>query len=859
MATLRDWVRRHRALAAFVAGALLTLAALAVVVSLVLADQRRSARVLQAALSQALHRGVEIDRVTDLGPSRVVLRGLRLPADRGWPVEMKAESVEASGPLLSAVRGESAPVRLLVTRPTIVGGGGGASGAAALEGLRQGLASFLASAPMLDVAVTGGVVQTAGSTTEDVTFDTTLRKGKGEARGEVVLRGRERSRFTLGLVARADGDTIRLDMAGDGGLAPLAPWLPVGLAEARKAEPATVRAQVGLSPGDRAAGRLNARLGDVASFEGVLSFQDKRLRMSELRGTSDLALAAPVAGLAGPVTGRVELADGEITWTPEQGGWPEGRVTLHVLDATLPAATVGSDVRAHGLEVKLALEPRDGAAGVRGELRGERLEVAGLALAPVATPFQVDLGPGGSPVRVELTGLTAHALGTPLRGTATYDVARARVDARLETGAGRLDALARHFGGDFLGQSDELHAGNLRVAVTGLDAKGWTEGKVDAEARNVVLRQPAGQASVQRARVQGAVRDGAAALTYEVDGVRGTLPVFEGVLDRLEGTADVWRDASGARLRGATMVGRDAQGREMLQASLAPASTGAGGPIRLTAKLPALDRLAPLWPSVQRQVNGSATIELESPDLGFSSFEGRLGLQVSTAELLDGRLSVRDVSGDVPLRRGKETRQPAYGPLKVGEFVGYGVVVYDLAARARVVDQRITLTDLRYGLYSGVGGGTIDVEVGANGLTVNGRIYGEGVRIDEFIAAYGIHGGTMTGLLRYDLNIRYGGGRYGADGRITVPQGGTVTIELLDKLLSWAQADPTGVVKTALGNLRDFDYKSADVTVRTDEDDIKVTVSLKGREILGIFPPRVKEINVVEMPLRFLNTQFPGL
>jgi hypothetical protein len=133
------------------------------------------------------------------------------------------------------------------------------------------------------------------------------------------------------------------------------------------------------------------------------------------------------------------------------------------------------------------------------------------------------------------------------------------------------------------------------------------------------------------------------------------------------------------------------------------------------------------------------------------------------------------------------------------------------------------------------------------------------VRIDEFIAAYGIHGGTMTGLLRYDLNIRYGEGRYGADGRISVPQGGTVTIELLDKLLSWAQADPTGVVKTALGNLRDFDYKSADVAVMTDKDDIKLTVNLKGREILGIFPPRVKEINVVEMPLRFLNTQFPGL
>ena len=60
MATFRDWVRHHRVLAAFVAGVLLTLAAVAVVVFLVLADQRRSAQVLAAALSQALQRGEQV-------------------------------------------------------------------------------------------------------------------------------------------------------------------------------------------------------------------------------------------------------------------------------------------------------------------------------------------------------------------------------------------------------------------------------------------------------------------------------------------------------------------------------------------------------------------------------------------------------------------------------------------------------------------------------------------------------------------------------------------------------------------------------------------------------------------------------
>jgi hypothetical protein len=132
------------------------------------------------------------------------------------------------------------------------------------------------------------------------------------------------------------------------------------------------------------------------------------------------------------------------------------------------------------------------------------------------------------------------------------------------------------------------------------------------------------------------------------------------------------------------------------------------------------------------------------------------------------------------------------------------------------------------------------------------------VRIEEFMGAYGVRGGTMTGLLRYDLNMRYQGSRLAADGRMSVPEGGTVTIELLDRFLSYADADPSGVVKRALGNLRAFDFKSADMTVRTASDDIRVSLSLQGRERFGIFPPRVREINVVDMPLGFLARQFPS-
>src|SRR5262245_35883395 len=331
MSRFRAWMLRRRVLAAFVAGVLVTVTAVAIVVLFVLADQRRSARVLAAALTKALDREVQIERVTDLGPSRVILRGLRLPAEAGWPAEMKAESLEASGPLLEAARGGSAPVKILVTRPKVSAGGGGAAGAAALEGLRQSLVSFLGSAALLDVAVSDGVLEVPGDAAEKVTFQAVLHKGTGQARGEVVLlQAGAPSRFTLGLNARTDGDTIRVELAGEGKLEVLSPWLPPALIEPARTAPVDARAQLGLSPRDRTAGRLRARFRHLAALEGVGSFHDRMLRLTELRGSVDLGLAAATARVAGPVKGRAELADGEVTWAPERGGLPEGRVTLHL-------------------------------------------------------------------------------------------------------------------------------------------------------------------------------------------------------------------------------------------------------------------------------------------------------------------------------------------------------------------------------------------------------------------------------------------------------------------------------------------------------------------------------------------------
>jgi hypothetical protein len=859
MSRLRGWIGRHRLLAGFAAGVLLTLAALAVVAYFVLADQRRSAQVLAAALTQALAREVRIDRVTELGPSRVVMKGIRLSAERGWPADIAAESIEASGPLLDAARGGTAPVRLQVTRPTIAIGGGGSAGAAAVEGLRQGIQSFLGSAALLDLAVTGGVLTAPGA--EDVTFDALLRKGTGEVRGELSLRDRADARFGLALDARPEGDTIRLALVGEGRLAPLAPWLPPAMVRAAGTAPLDLRLEVGLEPGDRLAGRLRSRLGDLTTLEGTVTLRDGLLRLAELRGTADLGFAAAAAGRPDPVRGRAEIADGEVSWAPAKGGWPSARADLRVLEAAVPASLAGTEARIQGLETRLTLEPREGRAALRGELHGERIGAAGVELAPVATSWLVDLGAGGSVTRAELSGLTAQVLGVPVKGSVTHDAVRARTDARLETSGARLAPLVRHLGAGWLGPSDQLQAQSIRVVVTELDPRGWSDGKVDAELRGLVLRQPDGETRVDVARVRGTARDGRVALLLEAEQVRGAAPHLQGVLARVDGSADVLRGDTGAGLARASLVTRDAEGREMFQADLRRASPGVTGPVRLTARVPALERVAPLWPSVSRQITGSAAVELEAPDVGLGAYEGRLTLKVPGADLLDGRLSLRDVSAEVPVRRGgappAAVPDPG-GPIMVGELVGFGVVLYDLSGQARVVGNRLTLDALRYLLYSGQGQGTVDVLLGADGLSAEARLTGDGVRIEEFIAASGIRGGTMTGLLRYDLDVRYREARLAADGRMTVPEGGTVTIELLDRFLSYADADPSGVVKRALGNLRAFDFKAAEMTVRTASDDIRVSLHLEGRERFGIFPPRVKAINVRDMPLGFLARQLPA-
>lgn len=852
---LRRYVRTHRGISAFAAGVLLTLAALAAFGYYVLSDQRRTARILAAALSQALAREVRIERVTDVGTERVVMRGVRLPSDGGWPADLVAERVEATGPLLAAARGDAAPVRLVVTRPTVdVPAGGGVGIQATLENLRQGLASFLAGAVQVDATLTAGVARYAGGTTE---FDLALRKAGGGATGELTLREAGQAPLVVSLNARTEGDLVRLALSGRGALAPVAAWIEDGGPSVLRGQSVEVSMAADLGPAPALNARGTVSVGDVMAGGGTAVFKDGVLQLSLPHATADLAFAAWVARLGWQPTGRAELADLTATWRPNAGSWPVLQAVLRLPSIALPAAAVGTDVRAEGVEGRLALEPVPSGHAVSGEARAERVRAAGLEIAPADTRYRLTLDAGGAIARAELAGLTARLEGAVLKGSLGYDGATRRLDTRLGGEEVDVGGLVRRLAPGWLAPADRLRLAGLSITGTGVDARELGAGTVRLEARSARLSRANGELGGGRTTVRAELGRTGVTLALETASVSATLPALNGKLPLLAGSAELHRTATGLEPERGRLTARDGQGRELLVASLARGATP--GRLRLSVQAPALERLDGLWPQVARRVNGSARLDVELSGPGYGAADGRLALSVPEGEVWGGKVFVRSLEADVPIRRGVEMPgEPPWGKIEVGELIGYGVVARDVVSPARVFRDRLSLNDLTYALYSGEGKGWSEIELDAAGPMVRGKLNGERVRVEEFMSAYGIRGGTMTGLLQYDLGYEYRAGRLQVNGRFEVPKGGTVNIELLNRLLAYAQTDPSGVLRGALENLRAFEYKHAEADVHSAGDDVRVNLALQGRERFLIFPPKVREINIRNMPLSFLARQFPG-
>jgi hypothetical protein len=848
----RSWVRRHRVLAAFAAGGLVATGALAIAGYLVLSDQRRTARVVAAALSQALAREVRIARVTDVGTGRLVMRGVELPAEGGWPARITADRVEATGPLTAAARGaESAPVRLVVTAPTVdlPAGGGGGLDPAGLEGAGRALAGFLQGSPALDVGLTGGIARHAGGT---LPFELVLRKSRGEAQGELRL-GDPAAPLVLAVQGHVDKEMPRLAVTGRGGVAPLAALLP-GPAAALRDRALELRLEVDL--GAAMAVRGEVSLGDGLAAKGTATVGGGGVEGTLERASADLAVVAALAGLEGAPTGRAELAGLTLSWR-SGAAQPTIRTTLRVPAARIPAAAAGTDIALDGLEARVAYAPEAGGPVAAGDLRAARLVAVGLEAAPIETRYRLAFGPGGRPARLTLDGLALRLDGAALRGSVAYAPPARQIEGRLEGDDVEAAGLIRRVLPGWLDAAERVRVQGLVVTATGLTT-GLDAGATRLEARGLRWQRPGGELTTGRASARADLMKGGVGLALEMDRLSSTLAVLPGEVPRLVASADLGRrpDTS-LEPRRAALAARDQQGQDLVVADLQPARTA--GRFRLSARAPALERLGGLWPSMPRRLTGTARLDVELAGAGYRAADGKLVLEIPDGDLRDGKVSVREMVADVPIRRGAEyPGEPPWGRLAIGELIAYGVVTRDVTTPARIFRDRLSLNDLAYVLYSGSGKGFTEVEFAPAGLTARGKLTGDAVRIEEFMGAYGIRGGTMTGLLRYDLDYQYRASHLALKGRFEVPDGGTVNIELLNRLLAYAASDPSGVVRRAVENLRTFDYKAAEAEVQTAGNDITVGLALRGRERFLIFPPRVKEINVRNLPLSFLARQFPG-
>jgi hypothetical protein len=848
------WLRRHRVLAAFVGGACLTLLVLAAAGYWVLSDQRRSARALAATLSRSLAREVRIDRVTDLTPDRVVLRGVALPNSGGWPATIVAERVEVAGPLLAAARGDAAPVRVTVASPTVQmpAGGGGGDLAGALPAILDALRSLLTNPVLLDLAVTGGRMRGGGGGAE---FELNLLKGDKQAKGTLTVRDDAGSPpLVLGIEGKLDGATARVAVSGQGPLASVAAWLPPAAAATLRERALDLRLDADVGEADAVA-RVRLAIADGLDAAGTVALKTGSVEATFPKTTVDLGLVAAAAGLGWQPTGRAEISDLSATWKTDGGRLPTLRAVVRVPALGVPAAA-GADMALDRLEATVAL---DGAAAdpvLAGEARAARLRTPRLDGAPVEITYQVGLDRQWAVSRIEVASLRAGAEGARLQGNARFDVKAGLLDAQLEGDDVEAEGLVRRLLPGWLDSSDLLRVTGLRLTATGLDPRSLQRGSTRLEARGFRLTRPRGQLSGGRLSAQTEFGDAGAKTEVAAERVASTLAMLPGDISRVGGTAELARGPDGGfRPARAVLTARDARGQEMLAATLTPGDQP--DRYRLSARAPALERLAGLWPDVSRTLKGTARLDVELSE-GFAAADGRLALSVPEGELREGKISLRDLQADVPIRRGgPAASEPPWGKLTAGELIAYGVVVNDLTTPARVWRDRLMLSQLSHALYSGHGEGWTEVEV-SGGPAARGKLTGARVRIEEFMSAYGVRGGTMTGLLRYDVEYQYRDGRLSLNGRFEVPEGGTVNIQLLDRLLGHAEADPTGVVRRALENLRAFDYKDATAEARSKGDDLVVSLALRGRERFLVFPPRVKEINIRNMPLSFLARQFPG-
>lgn len=288
------------------------------------------------------------------------------------------------------------------------------------------------------------------------------------------------------------------------------------------------------------------------------------------------------------------------------------------------------------------------------------------------------------------------------------------------------------------------------------------------------------------------------------------------------------------------------------------ARASALGPLAVEAGIPDLSRL-PVFEAFPVKLSGEARLEgtLDWSDSG-PRFGGRLEARVPKGEVnVGGPIVLSGLRASLPLAWGRGEEAPA-GSVTAESLTAFGFALRRLASPALVRGSVLSLPEIGYIHYGGSGRGNARLDLGGAAVPLQMRLEGEGVDLATLTTEYGLTVGRITGKVRYLLVLQHSqasglvaGGHAAAD-----PPGGEVNIDALKKLLSYAEADPSGIVKRAMENLSVFSYASLEADIRVGPQGGRLSLALEGKKRLGIFPGPVSAINFHNVPLSILVKTF---
>ncbi len=296
-------------------------------------------------------------------------------------------------------------------------------------------------------------------------------------------------------------------------------------------------------------------------------------------------------------------------------------------------------------------------------------------------------------------------------------------------------------------------------------------------------------------------------------------------------------------------------GAPILQATATPMSRerpSSEQQFSIQASLPDLSRLPQLVQGVAYEATGSVRLDgrLAWAAGGAPRFQGEADVKIPRLAFPRFEAVVSELAGRIPVWYGVEGNAP-FGTVTIQSLSTHGIGVSGFSSPAQFQDGILNLPEATYVHYGGTGRGWVQASLTDPALPVRFRFEGSRVDLGRFFGETGFQAAKVTGQARYVVGLIFSR-EFGAEaaGEFHVdPPGGVISIDVLKRLILSAPESPLGIVRETLEELSEFNYKSLEGQLFMDRQETHVSLSLRGKERLGIFPPKIRAINIENLPL----------